>query len=30
MEEVRKMTGGLYEDLEAHINTVICRPFAEK
>lgn len=30
MEEVRKMTGGLSEDLGAHINTEIYRPFAEK
>lgn len=29
MEEVRKVTG-LSEDLEAHIDTEICRLFAEK
>lgn len=30
MEEVRKMTRELSEDLEAHPDTAICKPLAEK
>lgn len=30
MEEVRKVPGGLCEDLRTHADTETCRPYAEK